>query len=334
MWKRLLTGGLCSLAGAVFSAPQEFGHVSYPANLPIEDRFVLGELCSGKVAAVFDGHGGWQVSEFLHRNVVQKIKEIRIRTQQDWQIVLASAFDELENQLRDSVRGSYRLGFAKVASVGSCAIVALVFDKHFVVANAGDCQAVVVSLGDNGVKGENICVVHSSNLKSEQERLAREHPGEEDIVRCKSPTACYVKGRLMPTRAFGDFHLKFEEFNNPENLGQVHGFNRSQIQRFTGPYVSHSPDIQTREIRAGDKFLILASDGLWDEMTEQEAAETIAEASSAQEAAEKLLDKALNHAAESNNMTRNALNLLPLGKRRSYHDDITVVVVPLQSGIS
>jgi pyruvate dehydrogenase phosphatase len=138
----------------------------------------------------------------------------------------------------------------------------------------------------------------------------------------------------MPTRAFGDFHLKFEEFNNPENLGQVHGFNRSQIQRFTGPYVSHSPDIQTREIRAGDKFLILASDGLWDEMTEQEAAETIAEASSAQEAAEKLLDKALNHAAESNNMTRNALNLLPLGKRRSYHDDITVVVVPLQSGIS
>ncbi len=53
------------------------------------------------------------------------------------------------------------------------------------------------------------------------------------------------------------------------------------------------------------------------------------DANSAQEAAEMLLDKALNHAADMSKMTRAELNLLPLGRRRSYHDDITIIVVPL-----
>lgn len=271
------------------------------------------------------------MSEYLHRHIRTRLHETKQSTNEDWPKVLSKTFDQLETELRSSVISSYRLGFGKVAAVGSCAIVALVFDHQFIVANAGDCQAVLVSKTSSGVKGENICTIHSSNLRSEQERLAKEHPGEDDIVRCKSPTACYVKGRLMPTRAFGDFHLKYEEFNNPEGYSSLHGFNKSRIEKFTGPYVSHEPDIQVRNIRSGDKFLILASDGLWDEMSEQEAAEFVAEARSAQEAAEILLDRALNHAAEQSRMSRETLGLLPLGKRRSYHDDITIVVVPLNN---
>lgn len=332
MWRNLLKfGGLYFTTNSVLLSSDSFGNVSYPANNPIEDRFVYGTINDARLAAVFDGHGGWQVSEYLHRHILSRLNEIKQSTNEDWPKVLSNTFDQLESELKSSVLASYRLGFGKVAAVGSCAIVALVFDNHFVVANAGDCQAVLVSKTDSGVTGQNICTIHSSNLKSEQERLASEHPGEDDIVRCKSPTACYVKGRLMPTRAFGDFHLKYEEFNNPEGYSSLHGFNKSRIEKFTGPYVSHRPDVQVRNIRSGDKFLILASDGLWDEMTEQEAAEFVADASNAQEAAEILLDKALNHAAELSQMTRLSLNMLPLGRRRSYHDDITIVVVPLNN---
>ena len=330
MWKNLLKfGGIYFTTSSVLLTPDSFGNVSYPANLPIEDRYVYGNLQSARLAAVFDGHGGWQVSEYLHRHISSRLQEVKQSTSEEWPKVLSTTFDRLETELKDSVLASYRLGFGKVAAVGSCAIVALVFDNHFVVANSGDCQAVLVSKTASGVKGENICDVHSSNLKSEQLRLAKEHPGEDDIIRCKSPTACYVKGRLMPTRAFGDFHLKYEEFNNPEGYSSLYGFNKSKIERFTGPYVSHSPDVQVRSLKEGDRWLILASDGLWDEMTEQEAAEAIADANSAQEAAEMLLDKALNHAAEMSKMTRAELTLLPLGRRRSYHDDITIIVVPL-----
>ena len=286
-------------------------------------------LPSCYLAAVFDGHGGWQVSDYLFQNIKSKIEGLH--SPPNWVDSLAQTFDELESELVSSVRASYKLGFSNVSTVGSCAIVAVVLNDRYIVANAGDCQAVLVSTSSGAVTGQNICEIHSSNLPSEQERLAREHPGEEDIVRCRSATACYVKSRLMPTRAFGDLHLKHEEFNNPNDYSSTFGFKRSRIPNFTGPYITHKPDIQVRDIKTGDKFLILASDGLWDEMTEQEAAEIAVKANDPQEAAQLLLEAALEHAAMDRGIPVSALLNIPLGKRRSFHDDITVVVVPLST---
>ena len=36
---------------------------------------------------------------------------------------------------------------------------------------------------------------HNAKLKHEQDALREAHPGEANIVVCKSPEACYVKGR-------------------------------------------------------------------------------------------------------------------------------------------
>lgn len=50
----------------------------------------------------------------------------------------------------------------------------------------------------------------NANNPSEQERLKAAFPNDSDIFIC-SPRysgACYVKGRLMPTRALGDFYMK------------------------------------------------------------------------------------------------------------------------------
>lgn len=46
--------------------------------------------------------------------------------------------------------------------------------------------------------------------KSEQIRLRKQFPLEPDIVVCRAnnPNAWYVKNRLQPTRALGDFELK------------------------------------------------------------------------------------------------------------------------------
>lgn len=45
----------------------------------------------------------------------------------------------------------------------------------------------------------------------------------------------------MPTRSFGDFRLKHREFNFHE-YSREFGF-RIPIPTFTGPYVTHEPDI-------------------------------------------------------------------------------------------
>lgn len=77
----------------------------------------------------------------------------------------------------------------------------------------------------------------------------------------------------MPTRAFGDFRLKKSEFNFhnfPPDLGY-----RVPIPKYNGPYITHEPDIQVIDLTKKDKWLVLASDGLWDEISRKKAAEII-----------------------------------------------------------
>jgi hypothetical protein len=52
-------------------------------------------------------------------------------------------------------------------------------------------------------------------------------PNEKDAVICKrgDAGACYVKGRLMPSRALGDLHLKHDEFNFHYGM-QEYGYRR------------------------------------------------------------------------------------------------------------
>lgn len=62
-----------------------------------------------------------------------------------------------------------------------------------------------------------------------------------------------MKGRLQPTRSLGDFYLKYSEYNF------------TNLKRFTGPYIEFRP-LVTHFQTKGYKKLLLASDGLWDEL--------------------------------------------------------------------
>ena len=42
--------------------------------------------------------------------------------------------------------------------------------------------------------------------------------GEADVVRCKPSGACYIKGKLMPTRGFGDCYLKYVRTSSAVHL--------------------------------------------------------------------------------------------------------------------
>jgi len=77
----------------------------------------------------------------------------------------------------------------------------------------------------------------------------------------------------MPSRAIGDLRLKFPEFNFhsfPPDLGY-----RKPIPKYNGPYITHEPEITVIDLTKEDQFLIIASDGLWDEISRKESAEII-----------------------------------------------------------
>jgi len=124
------------------------------------------------------------------------------------------------------------------------------------------------------------------------------------VMRNNDPKAHYVKGCLMPTRAFGDLRLKHKEFNfhsfSPE-LGY-----RRPIPQYSANYISHKPEIKVHQITDKDEWLILASDGLWDELKRKEAAEIVAKKGSKtqKEICYALFNEALEHVSKKEGLSR------------------------------
>jgi pyruvate dehydrogenase phosphatase len=177
---------------------------------------------------------------------------------------------------------------------------------------------------------------HNAREPEEKARLAREHPGEENVVVCKHPTACYTKGRLQPTRSFGDLYLKHSEFNAPPGDSLR---NRFVQPPYTPPYITAQPELSVVPADAErDLFVVLASDGLWDAVDSQEAVDLVAHAlrdgcapaNTAQVLARHCLSK---QAAGVQMSLDNLLQVAP-GTRRNYHDDVTVLVLFLDAASS
>lgn len=212
---------------------------SFPANNPSEDRlFINKELKKYQIFGVFDGHGGWQVSDFVIKNLPSVLfPKLTVDSTKSVSVALHETFHELESNYIEKIKNSYNLGFGEVAKVGCCANISILHDGILTVANSGDCRTIIgSSLGQSleNVSYESNPVIsnvqgqlytcyhvgrdHNARTPLEKYLLSHDHPNEENIVRCKSEHACYVKGRLQLTRAIGDLYLKLQEFNEPSAL--------------------------------------------------------------------------------------------------------------------
>ena len=92
--------------------------------------------------------------------------------------------------------------------------------------------------------------------------------------------------------------------------------------------MSYVPEINRVFLTSNDKFLILATDGVWDFLSDDEAVRLVGRCPDRSQAADILVQAALNTAAKDAGMSIEQLKSLPAGnKRRSLHDDTTVVVL-------
>ncbi|XP_027910446.1 probable protein phosphatase 2C 39 [Vigna unguiculata] len=157
---------------------------------------------------------------------------------------------------------------------GSTAVTAILINcQKLVVANIGDSRAVLCKNG----QAKQLSVDHEPSVESEDIKnrggFVSNFPG--DVPR--------VDGQLAVSRAFGDKSLK------------VH--------------LSSEPHVMVEKIGDDAEFVILASDGLWKVMTNQEAVDAIRDVKDARSAAKILTEEARN---------------------RKSSDDISCVVVKLQ----
>ncbi|CAM8954391.1 unnamed protein product [Rhodiola kirilowii] len=157
---------------------------------------------------------------------------------------------------------------------GSTAVTAILINgEKLVVANVGDSRAV---LSKKGVAIQ-LSIDHEP---SKEKRLIESRGGFVSNLPGDVPR---VDGQLAVARAFGDKSLKI--------------------------HLSSEPDVKTERVDSDAEFMILASDGLWKVMTNQEAVDAIKSIKNAQAAAKYLTDEAV---------------------KRKSKDDISCIVVRFQ----
>jgi pyruvate dehydrogenase phosphatase len=148
---------------------------------------------------------------------------------------------------------------ANVAASGSCALVAHIRRSHLHVANVGDSAAVLGVSHSNAIVPRSLSRPHCVENVDEVDRIRKAHPLNENATVLKGGR---LLGELYPLRAFGDVRYKW-----PLNLQRVVleplGV-PPPVNLYTPPYLTASPEVFYHKLTASDKFLVLASDGLWE----------------------------------------------------------------------
>lgn len=191
---------------------------------------------------VFDGHGGACVSKYLKTTLPDffliKSKKNIIKNNKD--------FITNVNDIYNFVQYNLKMKHPKaVEYCGSTACICLNHidskNRNILWAiNVGDSRAVICNK-----KGQAVALTsdHKPNETSEKERI------EELGGKITFDGSDWRIKSLSLSRAFGDLDCC--------------------------PYVTHVPSINKYIINSKDKFLIIACDGLWDALSNQEAVEFI-----------------------------------------------------------
>ncbi|KAI1084071.1 protein serine/threonine phosphatase 2C [Whalleya microplaca] len=237
---------------------------------------------------VFDGHAGWTTSAKLRQTLINFVaRELNttykaagtlgtVPSPEAIDTAIKAGFLRLDNEIvNESVEKVLKSNSKRVAAEllgpalsGSCALLSFYDNssKTLRVACTGDSRAV---LGRRNASGKWTATALSEdqtgNNPNEVARMRKAHPGEERVVHNGR-----VLGGLEPTRAFGDASYKWSREISERLRASFFGRSSSPYLK-TPPYVTAEPVVTTTKVQPekGD-FLVMATDGLWEMLTNEE----------------------------------------------------------------
>ncbi|POM73265.1 Protein phosphatase 2C [Phytophthora palmivora] len=251
----------------------------------MEDRYSVVERLlddeedaesSPSLLAVYDGHNGAYASEYARR----RFKDLLGESEDLVEISRRAQHTELTDNDVEKIRELLVDAFATVDAEilqrtvilnkrdGSTVLLGLLVGGKLFVANLGDSRGVLAqtdesSEGSDGEDDEEVpsavrlSVDHKPDLKEETERV-EEAGGKVIFSGCWRVAHDQIPLRLAISRSLGDHPLKL---NLPESC--------------SAPLVSVIPDVRVLNVEAAGEFLVLASDGLWDRLSDDDAAKIV-----------------------------------------------------------
>nr|KJB47694.1 hypothetical protein B456_008G037200 [Gossypium raimondii] len=256
----------------------EFSMAVVQANNLLEDQSQLESGCLslnelgpyGTFVGVYDGHGGPETSRFINEHLFQHLKRF-ISEQQTMSVdVIRKAYQATEEGFLSLVTKQWPVK-PQIAAVGSCCLVGVICGGTLYVANLGDSRAVlgraVKATGE--VLAIQLSAEHNVCIESVRQELQSLHPDDSQIVVLKH-NVWRVKGLIQVSRSIGDVYLKKAEFNREPLYSKFRL--REPLKR---PILSADPSISVHQLQPHDQFVILASDGLWEHLSNQEAVDIV-----------------------------------------------------------
>ena len=247
----------------------------------MEDFHYIKALLNSKISCsyfgLFDGHSGKEVGMYLmqnlHKILSQELKNnINLdNNSENIKNSVINSFEKIDKEINSK-------NFTKES--GSTGTVLLLYKdinspsgKSFLCANVGDSKAYLITKKEMKL----ITIDHNCN-------------NEKEVKRIKDKGGIVFRGRvfgtLMLTRSFGDKEMK------------KYG-------------VLSTPDVYIKNIDEDDIFIVIASDGVWDVVEENEIFQMSKEKISSSDFSKKIVN---------------------LAKERDTHDNISCILIKLNKG--
>jgi len=209
--------------------------------------------------AVFDGHAGSRVSAHCSTHLLESISSM-----DDFKESLKKEHQLSEEELMEKVKTGILSGFLeldeklrKIPEVangedksGTTAVCVLITEKYVLFSNCGDSRGVLsckTGSGNDASASSPVLATldHKPSNPPERERI--QNAGGNVMIQ-------RVNGSLAVSRALGDFEYKNVEGKGPK-------------EQLVSPEPEFYMKLREPEI---DEFLVLACDGVWDVMTNEE----------------------------------------------------------------
>ncbi|KAK3445619.1 hypothetical protein EUGRSUZ_A01486 [Eucalyptus grandis] len=240
---------------------------------------------------VYDGHGGARVAEACRERLHRLVaEEVEGRDREGREMDWEGTMVGCFGKMDGEVTSGDAA--EEMKTVGSTAVVAVVGREVVVVANCGDSRAVLCRGGVAMALTDD----HKPNRPDELKRV------EAAGGRVINWNGHRILGVLATSRSIGDQYLK--------------------------PFVIPEPEIKVSRRTDADEFLILASDGLWDVVSNEFACNVVRRCLAGQ-----MRRRTLEANVVENRAAEAAAMLVDFAMARGSKDNISVVVVEL-AGLS
>jgi serine/threonine protein phosphatase PrpC len=251
-------------------------HISNSGKRPYnEDRYMIiinldnkdKELCDINFYGIYDGHGGCEISEYLHQHFYKYFINIKNKY---------PLSEKYINTICNTVNNDLKKYKKKECNISGSTCISVIQYKKLInnkiinnvqILNIGDCRAVICR--------NNIAIPltkdHKPDWPEEYKRLCKIKDYKKYLY---NDDNIWRIVDLSVSRSFGDINAI--------------------------PYVTHLPDIYNYTLTDDDKFIVIACDGLWDVMSNTDVVNFILHNYKNTDISKILTDYAIKNGSEDN----------------------------------